>query len=45
MTTQDNGRSACDTHNWWTYNFEQRPTIGLDPGDPGPDEPDPPDTS
>ncbi|MGH9213283.1 MAG: DUF222 domain-containing protein [Acidimicrobiales bacterium] len=40
FTTQENGRSACDTHNWWTYNFEQRSgTQLLDP-----DRPVPPDT-
>jgi len=41
-TTQDNGRARCDTHNWWTWNHEQRhqPNANDDEGD---DEPPPPD--
>ncbi len=42
LTTQRNGRPACDIHNWWTYTFEQRPTTVLDPGDA---DADPPHTS
>ncbi|MGH9211053.1 MAG: HNH endonuclease [Acidimicrobiales bacterium] len=34
-TTQANGRSACDIHNWWTYNFEHA-TVTYPPTQPRP---------